>query len=76
MCWQLDNPAATAADYYRMIREKIDRCGWTVQWIERSKLYPDWAYTVGLSEHDLLNWSSPVCNRTEPWRFSAVSPPT
>lgn len=43
MCWQCDNPAATAADYYRMIREKIDRYGWTVQGIERSKLYPDWA---------------------------------
>ena len=53
MCWQCDNPAATEADYYRMVREKIDRYGWTVQGIERSKLYPDWAYTVGLTEHDL-----------------------
>lgn len=51
MCWQCDNPAATEADYDRLMREKIDRYGWAVQSIERSKLYPHWAYTVGLTEH-------------------------
>lgn len=53
MCWQCDNPTASKADYYRSMREKIDCYGWAVQWIERSKLYPSWAYTVGLTEHDL-----------------------
>jgi hypothetical protein len=52
MCWQCDNPEATYGDYLDHLDGIIAKCGWAVQCIRRDKLYPPWAYTVGLSAQD------------------------
>lgn len=49
MCWQCDHPDSTPADYLAHMRELIDCHGWAVQGVERDRVRPPWAYTVGLT---------------------------
>ncbi|GAA1951541.1 DUF4262 domain-containing protein [Amycolatopsis minnesotensis] len=49
MCWHCDNPGGSRLDYLDHLRETIISCGWAVQSIARDRLYPPWAYTVGLT---------------------------
>lgn len=50
MCWKCDHPDATEADYLTMVRGIIDSHGWFVQGVEKDRLRPPFAYTVGLTE--------------------------
>ena len=81
MCWQCDNPGSTRLDYLDHIRELIACHGWAVQGVERERVRPPWAYTVGLTSHGkpelvvtglplsratlLLNDVDPPCNRRQ-----------
>jgi hypothetical protein len=49
MCWQCDHPGSTRLDYLDYVRGLITRFGWAVQGVERDKMHPPWAYTVGLT---------------------------
>ena len=49
MCWLCDHPHATRRDYLAYFRGLIDRHGWAVQGVQRDKIHPPWAYTVGLT---------------------------
>ncbi len=49
MCWQCDHPDGTRKDYLDYLRGIIDVHGWAVQGVERARLRPPWAYTVGLT---------------------------
>jgi Domain of unknown function (DUF4262) len=49
MCWACDHPGATRADYLDHVRRVIARYGWAVQDVERDRVHPPWAYTVGLT---------------------------
>jgi len=49
MCWQCDHPGATRFDYLDHLRDLIEWHGWAVQGVERDRLHPPWAYTVGLT---------------------------
>jgi hypothetical protein len=51
MCWQCDHPGSTRLDYLDYIRDTITRFGWAVQGVQRDKIHPPWAYTVGLTPH-------------------------
>jgi hypothetical protein len=51
MCWECDHPGSTRLDYLEHLRGLIARCGWAVQGIERDRIHPPWAYTVGLTPH-------------------------
>jgi Domain of unknown function (DUF4262) len=53
MCWQCDHPQATYADYLDHMRDLIARYGWAVQGVNRDRLHPPWAYTVGLTPRGL-----------------------
>lgn len=50
MCWRCDNPGKTLDDYLDLLREKIVRHGWTVQYVEGRRPF---AYTIGLRDHGL-----------------------
>jgi len=47
MCWLCDHPEATRDDYFDLLREKMRRHGWAVQYVEERRPF---AYTIGL--HD------------------------
>ena len=49
MCWQCDHPGSTRLDYLEHISELIDCYGWAVQGVQRDRIHPPWAYTVGLT---------------------------
>ncbi|WP_332642104.1 DUF4262 domain-containing protein [Aeromicrobium sp.] len=49
MCWKCDNPNATDTDYLRLIQEKISTYGWFIQFVEKDRRRPPFAYTVGLT---------------------------
>ena len=49
MCWYCDHPDGSPLEYLDQIRDLIDRCGWAVQGVERDRVRPPWAYTVGLT---------------------------
>jgi len=51
MCWECDHPGATRDDYLRYVRGVIAEYGWAVQGVERDRIHPPWAYTVGLTGH-------------------------
>src|SRR3712207_2960779 len=51
MCWQCDHPNATIDDYFDLLRAKIRKCGWFVQYIEDDKT--PFAYTIGLDDWNL-----------------------
>ena len=49
MCWLCDHPNAQWPDYLNYMRDLIDIHGWAVQAVERYRVRPPWAYTVGLT---------------------------
>lgn len=49
MCWQCDHPGSTRRDYLEYLRESIDCHGWAVQAVQRDRIHPPWAYTIGLT---------------------------
>jgi hypothetical protein len=51
MCWECDHPGATRDDYLHYVSGVIAEHGWAVQGVERDRIHPPWAYTVGLTEH-------------------------
>lgn len=51
MCWICDHPGATERDYTEHMQELIASFGWAVQGVERDRIHPPWAYTVGLTGH-------------------------
>jgi Domain of unknown function (DUF4262) len=53
MCWLCDHPDATPYDYLDHLRTLITRFGWSVQGVERDRIHPPWAYTVGLTPRGL-----------------------
>ena len=53
MCWQCEHPDATWSDYLDHMRGMVRGFGWAVQGVERFRLHPPWAYTVGLTEAGL-----------------------
>ena len=61
MCWMCDHPNATREDYSDVLRTKMLRAGWAVQYVESDR--NPFAYTVGL--HD---WGRPSCSSPESHR--------
>jgi Domain of unknown function (DUF4262) len=51
MCWECDHPGATRDDYLDYVSGIIAEQGWAVQGVERDRIHPPWAYTVGLTAH-------------------------
>jgi len=51
MCWQCDT-GGTHQDYLDHVRKLIATHGWAVVGVERDRIHPPWAYTVGLTPHD------------------------
>ncbi len=51
MCWMCDHPTATREDYLGQIGRLIATTGWAVQFVERDRLRPPYAYTIGLTAH-------------------------
>ena len=49
MCWMCDHPTATREDYLGQIARLIKENGWAVQGVERDRLRPPYAYTIGLT---------------------------
>src|ERR1700733_15052318 len=49
MCWKCDHPYASDADYLAELEAMISCHGWAVQGVERDRIRPPWAYTVGLT---------------------------
>ena len=47
MCWLCDHPDASLDDYFDVLREKMRKDGWAVQYVEDRTPF---AYTIGL--HD------------------------
>src|SRR5579863_8451147 len=50
MCWQCDHPGSTWLDVLEHTRGLIACHGWAVTGVERNRIRPPWAYTVGLTE--------------------------
>jgi len=50
MCWLCDHPTATPRDYLAVLRDKVRRYGWAVQYVEGERPF---AYTVGLHDWNL-----------------------
>jgi hypothetical protein len=51
MCWQCDHPGATRDDYLDYMSGLIAQRGWAVQGVQRDRIHPPWAYTVGLTTY-------------------------
>ncbi len=51
MCWMCDHPTATREDYFDQIARLIKDNGWAVQGVERDRLRPPYAYTIGLTAY-------------------------
>jgi hypothetical protein len=49
MCWMCDHPEATRQDYLGYIKSIVASAGWAVQGVERDRVRPPYAYTVGLT---------------------------
>jgi len=49
MCWKCDNPDKTDEDYLELIRGVIADHGWFIQYVEKGRWRPGFAYTVGLT---------------------------
>ncbi len=49
MCWVCDHPDGSRADYLDHLQNIIARHEWAVQGIERDRIHPPWAYTIGLT---------------------------
>ncbi len=53
MCWLCEEPSRTFDDYLDQMRDRIDRYGWAVQFVEGEGVRSSFAYTVGLTPHGL-----------------------
>lgn len=51
MCWMCDHPGSTIEDYLDLIRGKMLKRGWTVQYVEKVRM--PFAYTIGLTNGGL-----------------------
>lgn len=51
MCWECDHPGSTRSDYLDYLSGLIEEFGWAVLGVERDRIHPPWAYTVGLTPH-------------------------
>lgn len=51
MCWMCDHPGSTVQDYLDVIRAKIEKRGWAVQYVEDPRM--PFAYTAGMTEFGL-----------------------
>lgn len=51
MCWMCDHPEATRQDYLRHIKSIVASQCWAVQGVERDRVRPPYAYTIGLTVH-------------------------
>lgn len=51
VCWMCDHPKATRQDYLEYIDSIVASHGWAVQAVERERLRPPYAYSVGLTEY-------------------------
>lgn len=51
MCWMCDHPGSTVADYLDVVRAKIDKRGWAVQYVEDPRM--PFAYTAGMTAYGL-----------------------
>jgi Domain of unknown function (DUF4262) len=51
MCWECEHPGSTRDDYLDYVNGVIAEHGWAVQGVERDRIHPPWAYTVGLTAH-------------------------
>ncbi|BBZ30942.1 hypothetical protein MMAD_52370 [Mycolicibacterium madagascariense] len=51
MCWLCDHPDRTLGDYLDLLRAKIRRRGWVVQYVEGGR--HSFAYTIGLHARSL-----------------------
>lgn len=49
MCWQCEHPGSTREDYLDYVNGVIAEHGWAVQGVQRDRIHPPWAYTVGLT---------------------------
>jgi Domain of unknown function (DUF4262) len=49
MCWECDHPGSTRSDYLAYLTGLMAEFGWAVQGVERDRIHPPWAYTVGLT---------------------------
>ncbi|MCI4674174.1 DUF4262 domain-containing protein [Candidatus Mycolicibacterium alkanivorans] len=47
MCWMCDHPGSTVADFLDVIRAKIAKRGWAVQYVEDPRM--PFAYTAGMT---------------------------
>jgi hypothetical protein len=68
MCWQCDHPGSTRLDYLEHISELIDCYGWAVQGVQRDRIRPPRAYTVGLTLNgrpELVVTGMPLARATE-----------
>ena len=60
MCWQCDHPGGTRLDYHEHVRDVIACCGWAVQGVQRDRIRPPWAYTVGLTSVSYTHLTLPT----------------
>jgi Domain of unknown function (DUF4262) len=51
MCWECDHPGSTRDDYLDYVSGLIAEHGWAVQGVQRDRIHPPWAYTVGLTAY-------------------------
>jgi hypothetical protein len=51
MCWECDHPGATHGDYLEYVSGLIADHGWAVQGVQRDRIRPPWAYSVGLTAY-------------------------
>jgi len=51
MCWECDHPGSTRDDYLDYVNGLIAEHGWAVQGVQRDRIHPPWAYSVGLTAY-------------------------
>ena len=51
MCWECDRPGSTRDDYLEYVNGLIAGHGWAVQGVQRDRIRPPWAYSVGLTTY-------------------------
>ncbi|MGD9954871.1 MAG: DUF4262 domain-containing protein [Candidatus Nanopelagicales bacterium] len=53
MCDLCDDPSRSFDDYLDLMRGKVERYGWALQYVEGDALWSSFAYTIGLTPHGL-----------------------
>jgi len=51
MCWMCDHPGSNIEEYLDLLRRKMLKRGWTVQYVESDRT--PFAYTIGLTRYEL-----------------------